>query len=49
MTEDQWYKLGEKHLSEWREYNEPDSITAHEASAFCYAWELAGEEMGFIK
>lgn len=49
MSEEEWYKTGEKHLSEWQDYNEPYDITEHEASAFEYAWELAGREMGIIK
>lgn len=48
MTEDEWLKLGEKHLSEWQDYNEPYSITEQEASGFEYAWELAGREMGIV-
>lgn len=49
VTEEEWFKLGEKHLSEWQDYNEPYSITEQEASAFSYAWELAGVEMGWVK
>lgn len=50
MTEDEWFKIGEKHLQEWQDYNEPyNGITEQEASAFSYAWELAGIEIGVTK
>lgn len=51
MTEDEWFKLGAKHLYEWAEAAEGygGHLTANEESAFEYAWELAGREMGIVK
>lgn len=55
MSEEEWYRLGAKHLDEWAEAVE-DSVpgyeghlTANEESAFEYAWKLAGREMGIVK
>lgn len=55
MTKDEWFKLGGKKLAEWekvvREESVPGyviSLTANEESAFEYAWELAGREMGIV-
>lgn len=54
MTEEEWYSLGQKLLDEWAEEVE-DSVpgdkghlTSNEESAFEYAWELAGREMGIV-
>jgi hypothetical protein len=55
MTEEEWYKLGDKKLAEWVKVVEESipgyetSLTANEESAFEYAWELAGREMGIVK
>lgn len=55
MTEDEWFEVGNKRLDEWAEVIRKSlpgyeiSISVPEASAFEYAWELAGREMGIVK
>ena len=55
MTEDEWYERGDKRLEEWRaqvKASMPDyaiDLTDNEKSAFEYAWELAGREMGIVE
>lgn len=51
MTEEEWYVLGEKRLTEWRELNERYNwvLSKDEADAFEYAWELSGREMGIVE
>lgn len=49
MTEDEWFEIGARRLTDWRIANDPHGITNSEADAFEYGWELAGEEMGIVK
>ncbi len=55
MTEEEWFETGANRLDEWNQhvrsfvpgYDTP--LTDNEVSAFEYAWELAGREMGIVK
>lgn len=53
MSEEEWYQRGEKLLENWQNAIDPDSpnlaLTVNEESAFEYAWELAGREMGIVE
>lgn len=51
MTEDEWFAKGDSRLKEWEANLKPFAswLTDPEESAFLYAWELAGRELGFIK
>lgn len=48
MTEDEWFSRGEDLLHEWGQ-TVIGGLTDEEESAFDYAWELAGREMGIVK
>lgn len=49
MSEEEWYKRGDELLREWGDFIDPSThLTANEESAFEYAWELAGREMGIV-
>lgn len=55
MTEDEWFERGEDLLAAWGNavaVSVPGyrvTLTGHEESAFLYAWELAGREMGIVE
>lgn len=53
MSEDEWFERGGIILDNWRYEVNPNSpnlaLTSNEESAFEYAWEMAGREMGIIE
>jgi hypothetical protein len=48
VTEEEWFDRGDTKLSEWVTQNS-ELLSFSEMSAFEYAWELAGREMGIVK
>lgn len=55
MSEEEWFILGDNKLEAWEGVVRQVTplyevhLSENEKSAFEYAWELAGREMGIIK
>lgn len=51
MSEDEWFSKGDERLEEWARVIIAGNnfLTDGEESAFEYAWELAGREMGIVE